>query len=71
MTSEQKRGWVHFALFALLIVLGIMVKRMFHRGDLIMMFHVPAAIFLVLAGYKIPAKLRERYRKDVETFQRS
>lgn len=72
MTSEQKKGWVFFGLFATLVLVGIAVKRIGHHPELIMFFHLPAAVFLVLAGYKIPAKLRERYRADVErlTFSR-
>lgn len=65
MVSEQKKGWIHFSLFAALIVTGIAVKRIWHHPELMMMFHVPAAVFLAIAGWKIPVKLRERYRESL------
>lgn len=66
LTSEQKKGWFFFALFAIFIFAGIAVKRIMQHPEMIMFFHLPAAVFLVLAGYKIPSKLRERYQQDVE-----
>jgi len=65
MVLEQKKGWIHFGLFAVLILAGIAVKRIWHHPEFMMMFHVPAAVFLALAGWKIPVKLRERYRESL------
>lgn len=65
MVSEQKKGWLYFGFFGFLIVAGIAVKRVWHHPEMMMFFHVPAAVFLALAGWSIPAKLRQKYREQV------
>jgi len=65
---EQRKGWLYLSLFAFLIIAGVIVKRVFHHPDFIMFFHLPAAVFLILAGYKVPAKLKQRYRQDCDQY---
>lgn len=65
MVSEQKKGWFFFGLFTFFIFAGIAVKRIWHHPEFMMMFHVPAAVFLAIAGWKIPVKLRERYKESI------
>ena len=60
---DQKLGWIFFALFAVLIAAGIIVKRVFGHPEFMMMFHVPAAVFLVLSGRKLTRKLQIKYRE--------
>jgi hypothetical protein len=66
MNAAPTIGWVYLACFAVLIATGIIVKRVYHHPEFIMFFHLPAAVFLVLAGYKLPRKLHEHYRKDCQ-----
>lgn len=54
-------GAIHLALFALLIVGGIVAKRGFGHPEFMMLFHGPAAIFLVVGGLKITARQRRRF----------
>ncbi len=61
---EQAVGWFYFAIFAILIIAGIFVKRVLDHPEFIMFFHLPAAVFLILSGYKIPKVLKERYQQD-------
>jgi predicted GNAT superfamily acetyltransferase len=49
------------------VTAGIAVKRIGHHPEMIMFFHVPAAVFLALAGRSITAKLKRRYREQVRS----
>jgi len=62
----QQKGWLYFGIFVVLILAGIFVKRIMGHPEFMMFFHLPAAVFLVLAGYKIPLRLREAYRRDCQ-----
>lgn len=70
MVPEQKKGWAFFGVFVFLVIAGIAVKRLLHHPEMIMFFHVPAAVFLALAGRSIPVKLKQRYREQVEGIQK-
>ncbi len=62
--SDKKIGVIYFALFALFIAAGVVVKRVYGHPEFMMMFHLPAAVFLVLAGIKITVKLRRIYQEQ-------
>lgn len=51
-------------MFALLIIGGIVHKRVFDGADFMMMWHLPGAIFLVLGGKKLTAGNRRRFYHD-------
>ncbi len=61
---KKIRGQIFFCLFVLLVMGGILVKRVYHHPEFMMMFHLPAAVFLILAGHDLPAKLWKRYEQD-------
>lgn len=62
--TQQTRGFIHLALFVLFIVLGIVAKRKFNHPEMVPMFHLPAAVFLVLAGYRLTENSRKAYQAD-------
>lgn len=64
--SDKKIGVIYFTLFALFIAGGIIVKRVYGHPEFMMMFHLPAAVFLVLAGMKITVKLRRIYQEQLK-----
>lgn len=64
-------GWIFFIFFALLVFLGIGVKRFFGHPEFMMLFHLPAALFLVLALRNLTTQLRERYKRDTQEDQLS
>ncbi|QQR79934.1 MAG: hypothetical protein IPJ69_11400 [Deltaproteobacteria bacterium] len=68
-TTEQKLGWFYFFLFFFLVFAGIAVKRIWNHPEFMMMFHLPAAVFLLLSGFKIPAKLKQKYRDQIQRVQ--
>lgn len=56
-----KWGSFHLILFLLLIIGGIVAKRGFGHPEYMMLFHGPAAIFLVVGGLKITARQRRHF----------
>ena len=65
--SDVKWGGIYFIMFALFIISGILVKRVLGYPEFMMMFHLPAAVFLVLSGKKMTVKLKEQYRKQTQS----
>lgn len=59
--KELRLGYFYFALFLVLIIGGIITKRVFGHPEFMMLWHLPAAIFLVLGGKKLTKTNRERY----------
>lgn len=58
-----KVGCVHLTLFLILIIAGIVVKRVFGHPEFMMLFHGPAAVFLIVGGMKISEKQRRRFKE--------
>lgn len=56
-------GSIHLGCFLTLIVAGIVTKRVFGHPEYMMLFHGPAAIFLIVGGMKITAKQRRQFQK--------
>jgi len=48
----------------MLIALGIYVKRVHHHPEMMTFFHLPAAVFLVLAFYQLSAKNRAAFMAE-------
>lgn len=59
--TNLRWGSIHLVLFLFLIVGGIVAKRGYGHPEYMMLFHGPAAIFLVVGGMKISAKQRRRF----------
>ena len=67
----NRLGWVFLALWAILIVLGIVEKRFFGHPDRMAFFHLPAAVFLVLAFKELSRPFRKKYQEAFEKYQQS
>ena len=63
---ERRGGWICLALWASLIISGIVAKRVFGHPDHMVLYHLPAAVFLVLAFYKLSGEFRANYRQAFE-----
>lgn len=59
--TNLRWGSVHLTLFILLIIGGIVTKRVYGHPEFMMLFHGPAAVFLVVGGLRISAKQRRRF----------
>jgi len=55
---------VYFTFFALLIAAGIIAKRVFHHPEHMMLYHIPAAVFLVLCGKEL-TKRNQQYNSQL------
>lgn len=71
--KERFWGFVFLSIWALLIAAGIITKRVFGHPELMMLWHVPAALFLAMAAHRLTARLRRRYvqNTDWQDFLRS
>jgi hypothetical protein len=72
MKSESKSKLVfviHFSMFLILIVLGIWIKRAAGHPEWVIFFHMPAALFLVLAGMQIRGWNQAGYEAEVRSIR--
>ena len=68
MADQEKaplRGWIFLGLWAFLILFGIVEKRVYGHPDLMVFFHLPAAVFLVMAWHALSKNFRKRYQESV------
>jgi hypothetical protein len=63
--AERLRGWVFLVVWAGLIVSGIVAKRVYGHPDMMVFFHLPAAVFLVMAAHALSGDVRRRYRESL------
>lgn len=63
--KKKNYGWIHLGLWAILIVAGIIAKRVYGYPNLMVFFHLPAAVFLVLAFYDLSKDVRAQYQKEL------
>jgi hypothetical protein len=67
MESEKSKvkGWIFLSLWAVLILIGIVEKRIYGHPDLMVFFHLPAAVCLVLAWCFLSRNIRAKYREEL------
>jgi hypothetical protein len=61
--TNLKWGAAHLCMFFILIMGGIIMKRVFGHPEYMMAFHGPAAVFLIVGGMKITEKQRRRFKE--------
>lgn len=59
--KNLREGMFHLSAFLLLIIAGIVVKRVYGHPEFMMLFHGPAAIFLIVGGLKVSCKQRRNF----------
>lgn len=64
-SKKSRKGWIFLTLWAVFIAWGIIEKRVYGHPDMMVFFHLPAAVFLVLAGYALSANVRKKYRESL------
>ena len=69
LDRDQLIGAIFFSLFVVFIISGIVAKRIFGHPDWMVFFHLPAAVFLVIAGRQLSGRVRERYQQELSRFQ--
>ncbi len=63
--AYRTKGWVFLSLWAIFIAAGIISKRVFHHPDMMVFYHLPAAVFLVVAWFHLSTKVRMRYKESI------
>ena len=70
-TKENKTyGWISLFLWAVLIVAGIIAKRVYGHPDWMMFFHLPAAVMLVMSFGILSRDIRKKYQEQLKAMQR-
>jgi len=64
--SSRRKGWWELFLWAVLIVAGIVAKRVYGYPDMMVFFHLPAAVFLVLAFYRLSEPNRKAFQIELK-----
>lgn len=59
--KDKILGTFYFIFFIFLIISGIVQKRIYNIHGFMMLWHVPAAVFLILAGKKWSQIRRNNY----------
>ena len=59
--NSKKLMYFYFFMFFTLIIGGIICKRVFGHPEFMMLWHLPAAVFLVLGGKEATRENRKRY----------
>ena len=67
--KDRRTAAIHFFVWCVLIIAGILVKRVYHRPELMMVFHLPAAVFLVLGMRKVSGPIRKHFQMEKERYQ--
>ena len=69
MATQKKayliKGWVFMSFWLVFIIAGIISKRIYGHPDWMVFFHLPAAVFLVLAWYQLSYPIRSRYKREL------
>jgi hypothetical protein len=60
-----------FSLWAVLIAIGIIAKRVYGHPDWMVFFHLPAAVCLVMGFYHLSYKVRQRHLLDSQKIHES
>lgn len=68
-TEKYKiRGWTFLTLWFILIIAGIVGKRIYGHPDMVPFFHLPAAVFLILGWHSLSRKVRDRYQQSLRIY---
>jgi|GEM_PF-2566476 len=69
--SKKIHGWIALILWALLIIAGIVAKRVYGHADWMVMFHLPAAVMLVMAFGVLSRDIRKKYQQQLLEMNRA
>ena len=62
--KDLRIGYIFIFIFAVLITGGIVTKRVFHHPEFMILWHLPAAVFLVVGGKHLTKANRRRYYQE-------
>ncbi|MGB0452294.1 MAG: hypothetical protein ACPGJV_01165 [Bacteriovoracaceae bacterium] len=62
--KDRLLGQIYFVVFVILILGGVITKRVFGHPEFMMAWHIPGAVFLVLSGMKISKSKVAYYQRE-------
>jgi hypothetical protein len=68
--SPKKRGTFQLFVWGALILAGIVSKRIYGHPEWMMLFHGPAAVFLVMGMKNISGEFRAKYNQEAKNLLR-
>ena len=68
--NPRRLAAVYLTLFVGLILAGVAVKRLLGHPEFMMLFHLPAAVFLVLGGLALKHARRDAYEAEIREVER-
>lgn len=68
--NPRRLAACYLALFVTLILAGVAVKRLLGHPEFMMLFHLPAAVFLVLGGLELKKARRDAYEAEIREVER-
>ena len=63
--SKKIHGWIALILWAVLIISGIVAKRVYGHPDWMVLFHLPAAVMLVMSFGILSRDIRKKYQQQL------
>lgn len=69
--TSKTIGWVWLTVWIVLIIAGIVAKRVYGHPDWMMLFHLPAAVMLVMAFGILSRDIRQKYQEQTANMRRS
>lgn len=70
-SNDKKLGLFFLFLFVILIFGGVIAKRVYGHPDWMMLFHLPAAVFLVMGMRQFNTGYRKEYEREVTDYQQN
>jgi hypothetical protein len=68
--KSNKLAAIYLGLFVALILGGVALKRIWGLPEFMMLFHLPAAVFLVLGGLELKRNRQHLYDEEVALARR-
>lgn len=67
---NKMKAMFYLFLWVVLIIAGIVAKRVYGHPDWMVLFHLPAAVFLVLGMRELSTEIRKKYLKEIADYGR-
>lgn len=67
--KSKTKGFVFLGAWFVLIWAGILDKHLLGHEDLMVFFHLPAAVCLVISCYELSRGVRAKYRRQLRRYE--
>ncbi|MEZ4815447.1 MAG: hypothetical protein R3A80_09625 [Bdellovibrionota bacterium] len=67
--DKRVLGVIYLFFWGVLIIAGIVAKRTYGHPDWMVLFHLPAAVFLVMGMRQFSYRYKKEYEKDLSKYK--